>query len=142
MRLGLLSMLTVLPLSLSACGEDEDEGSPSSSVTVEAVEYEFKLSVTPTADTEEITFDNQGEEFHELIFARLNQGFTAERAIRLRGSKGSAETFADIEAKPGESKSAQIIGLLKPGDYVMLCPVEGKEGPHSELGQLEEFAIE
>jgi hypothetical protein len=31
---------------------------------------------------------------------------------------------------------------LDPGDYVLLCPLAGKDGPHYKLGQLDEFAIE
>jgi len=28
------------------------------------------------------------------------------------------------------------------GDYVMLCPISGPDGPHYKLGQLAEFNIE
>jgi len=31
---------------------------------------------------------------------------------------------------------------LIPGDYVMLCPLAGKDGPHYKLGQLAKFTIE
>jgi len=36
----------------------------------------------------------------------------------------------------------EITDEIEPGPYAMLCPIEGKEGAHYELGQLEEFDIE
>ena len=33
-------------------------------------------------------------------------------------------------------------GPIEPGEYAMLCPIVTEEGPHWELGQLEEFSIE
>ncbi|MET0128795.1 MAG: hypothetical protein ABW249_09395 [Solirubrobacterales bacterium] len=138
----------------AGCGDDGDveSGSATSTtstatadagqVTVTAKEYSFDLSATPAADTEEIVFDNVGEEFHVMIFARINEGFTVEDAIRLEGEKGSAEIVAETSAEPGTEKTAKVRGPLKAGDYAMLCPVAGKQGPHFQLGQLEEFSIE
>lgn len=144
--------VTVLSLGLAACGDDDDEGGESEAtteeaagaeeVTVEAVEYEFELSATPTTETTSVTFDNQGDEFHVLIFAKINEGFTVEEAIEMEGEGGSAEIVAEAETPPGKSQTVDIKKPIEPGSYAMLCPVESKEGPHYELGQLEEFEIE
>ena len=107
-----------------------------------ATEYEFDLSATPTADTQEVVFDNTGEEFHVMIFARINEGFTVDEAVELEGEKGSAEVVAQTEAEPGATETAKVKGPLEPGEYAMLCPVGGPDGPHYKLGQLEEFSIE
>ncbi|MDQ3759659.1 MAG: hypothetical protein M3331_06940 [Actinomycetota bacterium] len=140
-----------MALGVSACGDDDEgsgesdsaeEGASAEEVTVEATEYEFALSATPTAETTSVTFDNQGEEFHVMIFARINEGFTVEEAIEMEGEKGSATIVAEAEAAPGESKTVEITEEIEPGPYAMLCPVGGKEGPHYELGQLEEFDID
>ena len=57
--------------------------------------YDFELSETPTAETTSVTLDNQGEEFHVMIFAKINEGFTLEEAIEAEGEKGtSASRFA------------------------------------------------
>ena len=37
---------------------------------------------------------------------------------------------------------ADLTKPFSPGDYVMLCPLAGKDGPHYKLGQLAKFAIE
>jgi hypothetical protein len=142
-------------LLVAGCGDDdEDSGSASSSsstteetadaseVTVTATEYDFELSATPNADTQEVVFDNTGEEFHVMIFAKINEGFTLDEVIKLEGEKGSAEVVAQTEAGPGETKTAEVKGPLEAGEYAMLCPVGGPQGPHYKLGQLEEFSIQ
>lgn len=139
-------------LLFAGCGDDdEDTGAASTTsstesadateVTVTAEEYSFDLSATPNAETEEIVFDNIGEEFHVMIFARINEGFTTDEALELEGEKGSAEVVAQTQAEPGTTQTVKVEGPLEPGDYAMLCPVGGKDGPHYKLGQLEEFSI-
>ncbi len=142
------ALVIALALPLGACGDDDDESADTGDsasageVTVTATEYEFDLSATPTEETESVVLDNQGEEPHALIFARLNEGFTVDEAIELEGGKGSVEDIAATDAGPGASKTAKLKPSLGPGDYVMLCPIQSKEGPHYELGQLEEFTLE
>ncbi len=142
------ALVIALALPLGACGDDDDESADTGDsasageVTVTATEYEFDLSATPTEETESVVLDNQGEEPHALIFARLNEGFTVDEAIELEGGKGSVEDIAATDAGPGASKTAKLKASLGPGDYVMLCPIQSKEGPHYELGQLEEFTLE
>ena len=152
-KLASLAIAGALAFGVAACGDDDDESSESGEsateetasaeeVTVEATEYEFDLSATPTADTQSVTFDNQGEEFHVMIFARINEGVTVEEAIEAEGEKGTATVVAQAEAQPGESTTVEVEKAIEPGAYAMLCPIEGPEGAHYELGQLEEFDIE
>ena len=137
-----------LAFGAGACGEDDEEDSAATEesasaeqVTVTATEYDFELSATPSAETQEITFDNQGEEPHVMIFARINEGFTLDEAIEMQGEKGSATTVAETQAPPGKTQVVEVKKPIEPGDYAMLCPIEGQEGAHYELGQLEEFEI-
>ena len=139
--------MLALALFAGACGGDDDDDSEEASatdVTVTATEYAFDLSATPTADTQEVTLQNDGEEPHALIFARINEGFTLDEAFELQGGKGSAEeVIRAVEAQPGQSKTAQVEGPLKSGTYAMVCPVETEDGEtHFELGQQQEFEIE
>jgi hypothetical protein len=147
------AVAAALAFGVAACGDDDEESADGGAateatetagaeeVTVTATEYEFDLSATPTADTKSITFDNQGKKFHVMIYARLNEGFTVDQAIELQGEKGSAETLAEAEAAPGKSATVEVKGTAEPGSYVMLCPIEDKDGAHYELGQLEEFEL-
>ncbi len=160
-KVRLLAVLTALALAsvLVACGDDDDDSDDSAATTetteaadTESVtltaddaggDYTFELSATPTAETSEIVFDNQGQEPHALIFARLGEGFTVEEAFELEGRKGSAETLVEGGLRPGQTKTIPIEGTLEPGDYAMLCPIGGiGPGAHWKNGQLEEFTIE
>jgi hypothetical protein len=139
-----------LGLALAACGDDDsdsdsgstEEAASAEEVTLTAEEYTFDLSATPTADTKQVTFDNQGKEPHVMIFARINEGFTVDEAVKLEGEKGSAEVVAQAEAPSGKSQVAKIKKPIEPGEYAMLCPIGSPDGPHYKLGQLEEFSIE
>jgi uncharacterized cupredoxin-like copper-binding protein len=144
-------MLFAIP---TGCGSDDDEGtsvaeSPTE-VTLTAddiseTEKTFEPSATPTAETKSVTFKNEGDEVHALIFARINEGFTVDEAFELEGRKGSAEVVApeNVGAKPGKQVTVDVKGPLEPGSYAMLCPIPNSEGtPHYKLGQLEEFEIQ
>ena len=148
-----IAIAGALAFGVAACGDDDDEGSSESEatteetasaeeVTVTATEYEFDLSATPTADTQSVTFDNQGEKFHVMVWAQIAEGVTLEEAIAAEGEKGTATLVAQAEAAPGKSTTVDVKETPEAGPYVMLCPIEDEDGPHYELGQLEEFDIE
>ena len=146
-----------MALGASACGGDGDEETTAGSagrVTVTTSDaadgrYTWEVSPTPTAETTLVNFKNESKEPHALIFARLGEGYTVDEAVELEGRKGSATqvirmTFSapgNRDADP-RGEIAEVTKPLDPGDYVMLCPLAGKDGPHYKLGQLEEFAIE
>ena len=151
----LICALSALALSLGAvaCGDDdEDEGEETTTAAEEASaetvdvtgdDFSFELSATPTVETQELTFENVGEEPHELIFARINEGFTLEEAIKEEGEKGTAELIGATFAKPGEeSKPIEVKKPLEPGSYAMVCTIDFKGEPHYDLGMQEEFTIE
>ena len=155
--LGLPVLVATVALGMSACGDDDEsttaaeETTSSESTTasgsaeeidVTATEYAFDLSATPTADTKSISVTNDGKEFHVMILARINEGFTVDEAIEMEGEKGSAVLVAETEIPPGKTEVAKVRGPIEPGDYAMICPVGGSKGPHYKLGQLEEFTIE
>jgi hypothetical protein len=90
-----------------------------------------------------VTLQNESKEEHALIFARLGEGYTVDEAYELQGEKGSAtDVIRTTGAGPGKSATADVTKPLDQGDYVLLCPLVGKDGPHYKLGQLAEFAIE
>ena len=142
----------VMALGAGACGGDDDDETTEASAEAEEVTvttgdtadgYTWDVSSTPTADTTSVTLKNDSEEEHALVFARLGQGYTVDEAYELEGKKGSAtEVIRSTGAGPGKSATADVTEPLDPGDYVLLCPLVGKNGPHYKLGQLDQFAIE
>ena len=147
---GAIAVGLTLALGAGACGDDDDEETTEASaeeVTVTTSDtadgYKWDVSPTPTAETKSVTLQNKSREDHALIFARLGEGFTVDEAYELQGKKGSAtEVIRTTGAGPGKSATADVTEPLDRGDYVLLCPVAGKAGPHYKLGQLAQFAIE
>jgi hypothetical protein len=147
---GALAVALTLALGAGACGGDDDEEATEASAEEATVTtsdtadgYTWDVSPTPTAETRSVTLQNDSEEQHALIFARLGEGYTIDEAYELEGEKGSAtEVIRTTGAEPGKSATADVTKPLDAGDYVLLCPITGKDGPHYKLGQLEEFAIE
>ena len=104
--------------------------------------YTWDVSPTPTMETKTVTLRNESEKPHALVFARLGEGYTVDEAYKLEGKNGSAtEVIRDTGTGPRTSAAADVTEPLNAGDYVLLCPLAGKDGPHYKLGQLEEFAI-
>jgi hypothetical protein len=140
----------VVALGAGACGGDDDEETSEASaeeVTVTTSDtadgYTWDVSPTPTAETESVTLKNESEEAHALIFARLSEGYTVDEAYELEGEKGSAtDVIRPHGVGPGKSATHDVTEPLDPGDYYLLCPLAGKDGPHYKLGQLDQFAIE
>lgn len=147
----LLALTCAIAFIAAGCGDDSsDSGSEESTteasatdVTVTATEYEFDLSATPDAETESVTFTNDGEEPHVMILAKINEGFTFEEAFQLRGKKGSAELLGQTEAKPGDEQTVELKGPLDSGHYALFCPLQTPDKEfHYKLGQLDEFDVE
>jgi hypothetical protein len=150
-RVGAIAVGLTLALGTGACGGDDDEetteAASAEQVTVLTADtaggYTWGVSPTPTEETTSVTLQNASFEEHALIFARLGSGYTVDEAYELEGRKGSAtEVIQTTGARPGQSVTAKVIKPLDPGEYVLLCPVVGKAGPHYKLGQLAQFAIE
>jgi hypothetical protein len=158
MRNTALALLAAGALGAGGCGGDGDEATTAAAsagrVTVTTRDtaggrYTWEVSPTPPAETILVNFKNESQELHQLIFARLSEGYTVDEAYKLQGRKGSAtqvmRTTAAPEAHHDAGPSGEIADVTKPlipGDYVMLCPLAGKDGPHYKLGQVKEFAIE
>jgi hypothetical protein len=146
----------VVALGAGACGGDDDDETTEASaekVTVTTSDttdgYTWEVSPTPTAETKSVTLQNESEEEHALTFARLGEGYTVDEAYDV--AHGGVQAVAEGSATdvieptgvgPGESATVDVTEPLDPGDYSLLCPLAGKDGPHYQLGQLAEFAID
>ncbi len=141
----------MLATGVAACGDDEEttggeETASAQEVTVTTGDiadgFSWEVEPTPTAEAETITYVNESEQAHALIFARINEGFTFEEAYDLQGKKGSATTVAESDQKtspaPGETVTIDVTEPVEAGNYAMFCPIPG----HYQQGQLEEFEVE
>ena len=152
-RAGTVAIVSVaLAAGVAACGDDDEETTTAAEETASAEEvtvttgdapdgFSWEVEPTPTADTKTISYVNESDQPHALIFARINEGYTLDEAYELQGKKDSATTVAESDEKtspgPGQTVEIDVTEPIEPGNYALLCPIPG----HYQQGQLEEFEI-
>jgi hypothetical protein len=115
---------------------------------VTAVEYAFEgVPDSVTAGGIALRFTNEGDQFHEFILFRKNDGVTESFDEILALPEGQREelmTFAGAaNREPGEPPIVTVF-QAEAGEYIALCfvPVEGDGQPHFVEGQRAEFTVE
>ncbi len=120
-----------LTFGVAACGDDEDSDTTAAETTESTTEsttadtgsaesvsvtttndgdgFTWDVEPIPTADTKTVTFNNESDEFHVLIFARLSEGVTVDEALEAEGEKGtgtrSSRGARRLPARPSKLRS-------------------------------------
>jgi hypothetical protein len=145
-------------VGLTACAEDggeeeggEEQGEEAAApdhtvIDVTATEYSFALaSPTLTAGPIALHLVNDGEEQHELSFARIGEGHTLQEALDFEGDPEQAGLITDPSGDSGRIDPGEDIFVnvdLEPGTYGMVCFVEAPDGtPHAFNGMALEFEV-
>ncbi len=120
---------------------------------VTATEFEFGgVPAEVDAGYTVVSFENQGQEQHEMVAVRINEGVTEsidELLALPEEESGEKVTFAGATYAPSGESSSVGLSLTEPGSYVMLCfiPVgsvgetEGDGPPHFSEGMVQEFTV-
>jgi hypothetical protein len=134
---------------------------------VEVVEREDSVETAPVADStielSEFTFvvpddfdgrgvvdvTNVGNQIHELVMVKLNDGKTATDAAKFFAAPNGAPPFSAIPGVGGivglsSKQHAWLTMDLDPGNYALLCffPDPAKDGtPHVLEGMLKEITV-
>jgi len=122
----------------------------SNTLTVQAGEYTYKLSGSPKAGWTQITFQNDGNEYHMMAVLPLKKGVTLAQVKK-------AATSDDDSAFEAISGTGQVSGapnLLSPGaettvitklpagHYAMACFLPAPDGaPHIAHGMIKVFDV-
>ncbi|CAN5609260.1 hypothetical protein BH20ACT2_BH20ACT2_16480 [soil metagenome] len=128
-------------------------------VDVTAVEYAFEdVPATLDAGPTSFEFANEGNELHEMVLFRKNDGVTlsAEELLALPEEEATAQVtdVAATGADPGDDEYAVVD--LESGDYAMVCfiptgatseesfedPSLEEAPPHFTQGMIAEFTVE
>lgn len=127
-------------------------------LSVRGVEYAFEgVDGDVDAGRTMISFENAGEEMHELVLVRKKDGVTDSWDALLEAEDDSKVDFvASAFDAPGGAKDTTMVDLA-PGDYLMLCFVPvgttpdkvdavesgGDPGgpPHFTRGMRQEFTV-
>lgn len=123
-------------------------------VEVDAVEYAFQgVPATLPAGRVGFSFTNGGDEVHEMVVFRINEGVDLSFEEILQQPQQQAEdqiAFVGAGFGPPGETDAEVMEL-EPGRYGMACfipmgttdPEQGADGPpHFTEGMFEEFSVE
>ena len=152
-------MLALSTLALTSCGDDDDDGdaaSPSGSaseapadegdgdgsgetLSVTAKDYEFEgIGKTLEGGVVTVEFTNEGEQPHELGFAKLAEELDPEGFGELLGPVFEGAPFPEdfqghtgiTETAPGETFTSTF--TLEEGNYAVYCAISDESESESE----------
>lgn len=141
----------------STAASADASGDAEGTVTVTAVDYAFSGIGSEVAAGTEFSFVNEGEELHELVIVRRNEGVTESWEELLSMSEEETAdliTFVgQLMAEPGEEAEGTLV-VDEAGDYFAVCFVptgmtstdempEASEmgAPHFTQGMQMEFTV-
>jgi hypothetical protein len=137
------------PLARIEVTGEGDAELPEADDTVEAVDYSFSGELT--AGPNSLLLENNGEQWHHFLAARLLDGSTIEDARKFFETEEGPPPFEQGAVQSGEVQSAvleggtsQIVNAdLAPGTYAFYCFVSDKGGgpPHAVQGMISEVEV-
>ena len=131
-------------------GEASDAQLPSTDATITAKEYGFETSGLKPGSNE-ITFDNAGEELHHALAVPFAKGATFAEVKKFATSdeEPSGPPPVDFENGVGttvlDGGEQQVTELeFKKGKYALLCFIQDRKGgpPHVAKGMIQELTVE
>jgi plastocyanin len=132
--------------------EGEAGEPPAAAATITATDFAFESSGLKAGEND-VTFANDGEQWHHVVAAPLAEDATAEDLKEFFASEEPPEGPPPGLDEEGSASSAVLGGgqsqnlklnLEKPGKYALLCFISNKEGgpPHVAYGMVSEVEVE
>ena len=142
---GMVAEIEVVAADDSAADVGEEERPD---VVREAVLSDFAIAPPPGGFGEAGTyrFTNQGEEPHEAVFLRLDDGATMADLIAYQEAGGHGEPPFTFEGGPAAVEPGGTVYAemdFGPGSWLAVCAIRGEhtEVPHLEMGMLLPFEV-
>ncbi|HEX2096659.1 MAG TPA: hypothetical protein VHF50_04760 [Solirubrobacterales bacterium] len=136
--------------AIEVTGEEEDEtleGDATVTAVDEDEEYAFEADTLP-AGKAELLFDNQGEEPHHVLIARIEGDATVEDVETFFETEKGKPPLAEeggFDSAVIEGGESQLVNVdLKPGRYAFFCFISDRDGgkPHALKGMVDEIEVE
>jgi len=134
---------------LEVTGEAGDPQLPETEASITAEDYGFATEGLKPGSNE-ITFENVGEELHHVIASPINPGvdFEQVREFVTSDEEPSGRPPIDFESSVGtavlDGGKSQVTELeLRKGRYALLCFIQDRKGgpPHVAKGMVAEVAV-
>jgi hypothetical protein len=143
-------------ISSAAVGRYAAENCADDQLQVTALDYEYEgIPQTLAAGTYGWLLDNEGQEWHEIVLMKKNEGVeeTWEDLLAL-GEQDEEAAMAMVEMKgvafAGPGQRSGVVTDLEPGEYAAVCfipvgttglDVEGTGPPHVAEGMIHTFTV-
>jgi len=126
----LMCTVFVFTLVLSACGG----GGASTEINVTMNDFMFEPAefTVPVGQLITVNATNNGAVEHEFVI--FNLGTDAGKSF---GSEDEKNIYWEVEMFPGESSSATFTAPTEPGEYYVVCGIEG----HLEAGMVAKLTV-
>ena len=118
---------------------------PDADVVIKLADYSFTPSTPLTPGRHVIRVENDGTQWHEMVFVKLEPGKTLEDLAKWvekpEGPPPGGPVDGVAPVSPGESNTVTV--NLTPGDYGFLCFLpDMKDGkPHLMHGMVQQFSV-
>lgn len=139
--MGMMKPLVVAPAAAGAAAPE-----PTAHVEIALSDYDFALSAPLTAGTQTLKITNAGPQPHEIFFARLDSGVTAQQLVDwihagMRGRPPARPLGGASAFLPGEHVFVNL--TLAAGDYALLCffPDAGDGREHLMHGMMKQIHV-
>lgn len=141
---GMVQAFTVVPNRAPA-------PAPTADIIATMTEYGYTFSAPLTAGTHTIRVDNTGQQPHELILARLDEGKTAQDMVNfIMALEGHGEMTPPPGIPMGGTTNFEpgvhnwITVTLEPGEYAVICvfPDATDGRPHMLHGMAQQVTVQ
>lgn len=118
---------------------------PEADIVIKLADYSFTPSAPLTAGRHVIRVENNGTQWHELVFVKLEPGKTVEELARYAEKPEGPPPGGPVDGvaplSPGESNTITV--SLTPGEYGFLCFLpDTKDGkPHLVHGMIQQISV-
>jgi hypothetical protein len=144
MAKGMVKGFVVTPKSAEAAAQPAAVP-PTPDMTIALADYSFAPSVPVTAGRHVIRVDNNGTQWHELVFLKLDAGKTLEDIMKWEQKPEGPPPASPVDGvsplSPGETNTVTV--NLTPGEYVFICFLpDVKDGrPHLAHGMVQQISV-
>jgi hypothetical protein len=149
--LAAIAAMCLATVGVSAAVAPSAGAAGSNTLTVKAGEYTYKLSGSPKAGWTQITFQNDGNEYHMMAVFPLKKGVTVAQ-VKKAALSDADNSFDPIAGKGQVTGAPQLLGpgaqtttitKLAAGHYGVLCFIPAPDGaPHVAHGMVKVFDVD
>jgi len=137
----------LMPITVTAATADAP--APEADIVVSMADFSFDIPETLEAGEITIMAENHGDQPHEMMIVKLNDGATVDEVLAFMETppgSGGEQLFTEVGGVQaiGSHGAGVMTVNLEACDYVAICFIPDPESgaPHFALGMIDEFTVQ